>query len=295
MAAGRVSAAVMTRYSLLGSALLLGGTGSIARAQSTGIELHATVSSSPQMSAASRAALDSLAAASARLTLRYQDRRAAVADGYRRLGTDFPGMGEHWLHPGTLLTGRIDAARPTLLTYATVDGQSMLLALGFVVTTRGDSLANTTPGWPDVWHEHSGLFADESGARASALQQSANATRVWVLHVWTMLENPAGRYAPDNWALPFRRAGLAARPGVDANVGRAFALAFGGDEYLRGVLSDAGLRNDANGNAVDAAIAAARATAVTIAERAHVAKEVRDEDTTSLRDLWKGLSESLRA
>src|SRR5512141_722095 len=80
--------------------------------------------------------LDSLAEATAAATERFADRRVAAAEGYRRLGADFPGMGEHWLHPGALLSGAIDAKRPTILIYATIAGAPKLLGVGFVTTTR---------------------------------------------------------------------------------------------------------------------------------------------------------------
>ncbi|MFL5581524.1 MAG: hypothetical protein ACJ8AO_14235, partial [Gemmatimonadaceae bacterium] len=189
---------------------------------------------------AARAELHSLAATAARLTARYADRRVAVVDGYRRIGSDFPGMGEHWLHPVALLAGGVDPARPTMLTYATIDGRPRLIGLGFVVTTSGDA-APDVPGWPFAWHEHSGLLADESGAGRGPPDGRGSATHVWVLHAWTALENPDGRYAPDNWALPFARLGLDAPAGIDADAARALSLATGGGVYLRGVLADAGL------------------------------------------------------
>ena len=38
-------------------------------------------------------------------TDRYHDRARAVADGYRLIGRDFPGMGEHWVNVGLLFDG----------------------------------------------------------------------------------------------------------------------------------------------------------------------------------------------
>jgi hypothetical protein len=249
------------------------------------------------------AALDALAAITARQVARYADRSVAVADGYRRIGTDFPGMGEHWLHPAALLAGTIDPARPTLLAYATIGGRPVLLGVGFVITTRGDAPADV-PGWPHAWHEHSGLLAHESGAApaghgdhapGAAVAGGATATRVWVLHAWTGLENPGGRYAPDHWALPLARAGVPPPPGTDADVGRAVALAVGGDAYLRDVLSDGGLRNVTNAAAVDSSIGAARAAATAVMGRARHAGRVGAADVTALRATWSELGRSLRA
>lgn len=195
--------------------------------------------------------LDSLAAKSTRATERFADRTTAIRAGYRRIGTDFPGMGEHWLNPTVFLSGTIDPERPTILAYALIDGRPVLNGVGFIVTTRGDSSVADVPGWPDAWHEHSGLLDEESRVKPAVSQTrlmplvgSAEATHVWVLHIWTRLPNPAGRYAADNWALPFVRLGLIPPREVSADAALALSLLAGGDDYLRGSLSDAGLVAD---------------------------------------------------
>jgi hypothetical protein len=218
----------------------------------------------------------------------------ASAAGYRRIGPDFPGMGEHWLHPRVLLSGRVDANEPTILIYATIAGRSRLLGAGYVVTTRGSARADGVPGWPEAWHEHSGLLSDESGVSPGASEPSA--THVWVLHVWTALANPGGRYAPDNWALPFARAGLASPDRADADAARAVALATTGDEYLRALLTDAGLRDTLNTARVDAANAAARANASAVVARARASagSAATSDDIGALRAEWSSLALTLR-
>lgn len=243
---------------------------------------------------AQRTPLDSLADETARLGARYADRRTAMGDGYRRIGAEFPGMGEHWLNPAELLANRVDASRPTMLSYATIAGRPTLVGFGFVVTTEHEALPDTTPGWPEAWHEHSGLLSDESGARVGRVGASASTTRVWVLHVWSPLENPEGRYRPDNWALPFARESLAAPALLDADVGRAFSLVGGGDKYLRSLLSDAGLWASGGAGATEAAIADARARASRVLERARAAGGVHDPDVAELRETWRQLGERLR-
>lgn len=245
-----------------------------------------------------RAVLDSLADETARRLARFADRRAAIAAGYRRIGTDFPSMGEHWLHPSALLAQRLDPDRPTILAYADIDGTPTLLGAGYVITTRGNEMARA-PGWPTFWHEHSGLLSDESGAHVGAAQESDSATHVWVLHVWTALPNPLGRYDSDNWALPFARAGIEPPAAIDADIGRVFSLAVaGGDEYLRRVLTDAGLRtSDAlpRDRAIDGAIEAAREVAAAVAARAGGAGVLSARDSRELRDAWDELARQLRA
>ena len=245
-----------------------------------------------------RAILDSLADETARRISRFADRRVAIAAGYRRIGTDFPSMGEHWLHPGALLAQRIDADRPTILTYAVIDGRPTLLGAGYVITTRGSDTA-AVPGWPTYWHEHSGLLSDESGAHLGAAQESDSATHVWVLHLWSALPNPLGRYDSDNWALPFARAGITPPADLDVDVGRALSLTVGaGDAYLQRVLTDAGLRAG-DTRAIDSAIEDARLAAVEVVartgERTGERRTMRADDVQALRDAWGVLAGRLRA
>ena len=201
--------------------------------------------------------LDSVIARAGTATVKYANRWSAVSDGYIRVGADFPSMGEHWLNRSALLSRTVNPEKPTLLIYANIAGAPKLLGVGFVLVTRGDSTPVEAPGWPDEWHEHSGLLSDESGAVMQARQKTSD-THVWVLHAWTALQNPDGPFAADNWALPYARAGLAAPRPVNADAARALALAYGGDAYVGGLLTDAGVRTERNAAAVDAAIAVAR-------------------------------------
>lgn len=228
------------------------------------------------------------------LSARFADRRAAMADGYRRLGTDFPGMGEHWLHGPSLISGQLDPAHPTLLSYATVGGRPTLIGIGFVVTTRDSEAATGVPGWPAAWHEHSGLFADESGARAGHHDARVDATHVWVLHAWTALPNPAGRYQPDNWALPFARVGLVVPVdrAVDADAGRTLSLASGGDRYLLGALSDAGVVGASQQAGVDQIVSAVRQRVEADITAARGAGGAIDVDR--LRARWQVMAGELR-
>jgi hypothetical protein len=228
--------------------------------------------------------IDSLIADASRESQRFGDRRVAIAEGYRRVGVDFPSMGEHWIDLAGLLRNRIDPAHPTLLTYATIAGQPTLLGLGFVIVTHGDSSPTNVPGWPADWHEHSGFLSDESGASIGPVRHDSP-THVWVMHVWTALENPDGRLEADNWSLPFVRAGVAVPHTLDADAGRAASLATGGDEYLRDVLTDAGLRTPSNSATVDSAIAAARLRAIAVLRPV--------PDVAALHDAWSALATAL--
>jgi hypothetical protein len=240
----------------------------------------ALVSRFPQGLAHLPITIDSLIADAARETQRFADRRVAVAAGYRRVGADFPGMGEHWLNVQALLKGTVDPARPTLLIYADINGQPRLLGAGFAVITHGDSTPSELPGWPERWHEHSGLLDEESGARTTHAHEAGD-THFWVMHAWTVLENPHGPFAADNWALPYLRAGRTAPARVDPAASRALALTVGGDEFVRGLLADAELRTSDNAAAIDSAIAVARSRAL-----------VSDDDH-ALSVAWRSLCDNL--
>jgi hypothetical protein len=224
--------------------------------------------------------IDSLIAEAARKTKAFTDRRVAVDAGYRRVGTDFPAMGEHWLNIPLLLSGKLDPARPTFLIYADVRGQATLLGVGFAVVTHGDSMPVDLPGWPDRWHEHSGLLDEESGARADHAHQASD-THLWVMHAWIVLENPQGAFAAENWALPYVRAGRAVPPYLDPSAARALALTVGGDEFIRKLLTDAGVRTSSNAALVDSLTATARSRALA------------SGDDQSLRGAWRTFCDDL--
>ena len=238
-------------------------------------------------------ALDSLGDAAAQAAIRFVDRRVAAADGYHRIGPDFPGMGEHWLHPATLLTGRVSAEQPTILMFATIAGQPTLLGVGFVTTTDRLHPTRDLPGWPGAWHEHSGLLSDESGVAPG--ENTQGDTHVWVLHVWTTLPNADGRFVPDNWALPFLRAGLVAPVGLNADAARALALASSGDRYVRDVLTDANARTSVNAARVDSAIARATTTVERIVAARTGNQSLTASGVNALVGTWRELLAALES
>jgi len=169
---------------------------------------------------------DSLFLAAARAgSARYRDLDSAVADGFRLVGGDFPGMGEHWVHAGRLMAGVIDASRPAILSYATIEGRPALVGVAYAVPLgAGDPLP---PAPRDAWHAHSGSVDEASFLpRHAGHSAGGPGARIAVLHAWVWLDNPDGPFATDNRALPFARAGLAPEP-APAPALRALALAYG--------------------------------------------------------------------
>jgi hypothetical protein len=55
--------------------------------------------------------------------------------------------------------------------------------------------------------------------------------RLAVLHAWIWLDNPAGTFVTDNWALPFARLGLRAPAHIPAGAPRALTFLSGGMPY----------------------------------------------------------------
>ena len=169
-------------------------------------------------------------------TARYHDQAAAIADGYRRVGPDFPSMGEHWVNAALLVSGVLDPARPQVLEYATIGGEPRLLGVAFAVLV--DSAPPTgLPVPPSAWHTHAGTVDEESFVLSHAEAEAhghheMSGPRVAILHAWVWLDNPAGLLATDNWAVPFARLGFAVPEGVTPAAGRAAALAAGGARYF---------------------------------------------------------------
>lgn len=169
-------------------------------------------------------------AAARRGTESYQDRSAAIAAGYRPMGPESPAMGQHWVHPGLLIQGVVDPARPQILSYATVAGRPVLVGVAYAVPAGAPLPDGPAPR--EAWHVHDGTLVEE------AVQPDHDAHRavgtgpamggVAVLHAWICVANPAGLFASDNWALPFVRLGLEPPARVPEAAARALALAAGG-------------------------------------------------------------------
>lgn len=169
---------------------------------------------------------------------KYRDRADAVRAGYRRIGPDFPGMGEHWIQPARLVSGRFRADSPPILTYVTIAGQVVLAGAAFALPLAA---GETPPDFPSTahWHDHSASVDEESLLIAPAARHwhdtAATGTKphIAMLHVWFGLANPDGVFAQDNWALPFARLGVAPPSQSNPSAARALSLLSGGATYYR--------------------------------------------------------------
>jgi hypothetical protein len=165
-------------------------------------------------------------------TARYQDLARAIEDGYRAVGPDFPGMGEHYVNMGLLLTGVVDPARPPVLEYATIDGRPTLVGVAYAALVTDSAPLPRLPVPAGAWHTHAGSVDEESFVLSHAGVHAAHGPRLAVAHAWIWLDNPAGRYETDNWGLPCARLGFVAPAGLSADAGRALALAAGATAYF---------------------------------------------------------------
>lgn len=175
-------------------------------------------------------------------TERYRDQSVAAADGYRRIGPDFPSMGEHWLSVSIAVHAEVDPLHPPILEYVTVAGKPVLAGVAYTQLVRGVLPQSPIPAPGSAWHFHQGSVDEESFVLSHAAGQLATGDsagpRIGVLHAWLWLDNPAGLFATDNWALPWRRMEMAPPEwiGHGAPEDLAAALAAGGERYFTTLL-----------------------------------------------------------
>ena len=231
-------------------------------------------------------------------TVRYQSLDSAIIDGYRKVGGDLPSMGEHWVHPARVMSGVVDAHRPSVLIYTRIAGQPKLAGAAYTAILRPGEPYPDSPAGADAWHEHNGGVEEGTlplGHTAHA--PSREPTRLAVMHAWIWVANPRGVWVADNWAMPFVRAGLRpdsaawasahalalAADGATAYYERAIALTVSTDEPLRTRAHDALTQAAA---AVKAILDAASGQ-LTTADLAQL--------DSIWNDLWTGLARSASA
>lgn len=169
---------------------------------------------------------------------RYRSVEDAIADGYRRLGPAFPGMGEHWVNPGRVFDGVVDPDAPPVLSFSVIDERRVLTGVAFTrVLAPGEELeGGPLPG--HAWHDHASTVDEEALLLVgpSSTHGGASGHRLAMVHVWTHLENPAGPFAQNNWTLPYRQVGLPAPKHVSWKAARALSLRDGGRDFYRMLL-----------------------------------------------------------
>jgi hypothetical protein len=222
-------------------------------------------------------------------TDKYRDHAAAVRDGYRRIGGDFPGMGEHWIRVNLLFDRSFDPAKPELLSYALVDGRRRLLGVAYAVPLVGDDLPPRTPAGLSAWHDHSGTIDEETVLPQHHTHGAAGrAPRLAMLHAWIWSSNAGGMFAADNWDIPALRLGVTPPAAGPAATGKTLSLLVGGREYLERAIAASTTLSGAErarvDRAFDRAVAAAEATVKGLAGPA-----IGDADGLRLAEIWAAL------
>lgn len=249
-----------------------------------GIAGRMTMPHSPPVTAAYSDSLLEFAARARPAAELFRDQTAAIDAGYRRIGMDFPSMGEHWVNTSALYEGRFEVSKPSMLSYGTIEGRPVLLGLVYALLLRPGELPPLVPGGRGVWHDHSGTLSDESALPAHHGGVSdTSATRLVVLHAWVGVPNPAGLFEADNWALPYARAGVPIPHPVSIGAARALSLLSGAKEYYVALAEAEG----ATRSAVLPVLESCASVAAPIAELMRASGNSSPGDVAALEDAWR--------
>ena len=221
-------------------------------------------------------------------TERYRDQAMAVLDGYRRIGSDFPGMGEHWIRMALVFDGTIDARQPEVLTYVAVGGMSRLLGVAYVVPLLAGEQPPPHPIGREAWHDHSRTLEDETVLPMHHAPDSGEGARLAMLHAWIWSPNPAGMFAADNWAIPYIRLGLTPDLSQPGAVAKALSLIAGGRAYVEAAIHAAARPSDKEGRRVATALDRAEALVTAIA-RDLAGPDLDASAAAKLASAWAGL------
>jgi len=181
---------------------------------------------------------DAFFVAAAEAAARYSDRREAMADGFRRIGPDFPGMGVHWVQTSRIVSPELRGDRPAVLCYVELDGVQTLVGLAYAIPLAPDEKPPVEPFGVEAWHDHSGDVSEESLLlnHPSSVMASDPTFRLSMVHVWMPLDNPDGLIVQNNWRIPFLRAGLEPPQQPAPGPARGLSLGSAGSAYYRDLL-----------------------------------------------------------
>jgi hypothetical protein len=221
-------------------------------------------------------------------TARYADQQTAIIDGYRKIGRDFPAMGEHWIRIGLVFDAVVDPARPEVLNYVSVGGRPVLVGLGYAVPLLEGESAPDEPAGRDAWHDHSKTIDEETFMTHVHGQEREviRGPRLAMLHAWINATNPDGIFAADNWGLPYVRLGLDVPSAAPADAAKALSLLTGGLDYFEAQL---GAAHASMGHHMDLrpALLAARTKAEAIV-RSRRSNLLSAEELLALANVWGG-------
>ncbi len=220
----------------------------------------------------------------------YHDLNEAIAAGYRLVGPDFPGMGEHWVHTRRIVQRDLSVAHPAILSYLRIDGKPVLTGVAYARPALPDE---EPPDFiaPGLWHYHAGSIDEETLLLnpQSMHHPGPEQPRLAMFHAWIWTDNPDGLFAQDNWALPFLRLGLPVPATAPPQAGKALFLLTDGVGYYGRLVALAGAPSAAEQAVVDAVLVRYHARVQTRFEAMQRAGSVADGDVEALVTLWHSL------
>jgi hypothetical protein len=237
--------------------------------------------------------------AAKRAAAAYRTQDAAIADGFRPVGVEFPAMGEHWVSLQRVMANTIDPALPSVLIYVTIGGHATLGGVGYTKLLRKGEPLPSSPA-SGYWHEHNGSVAEESFPLRHHMGSDSrpgrgDELRLAILHLWTEIPNDAGPFATDNWRLPLRRLGtVTLSPTVDAL--QAIALAQDETGYFALMLRVALEPTDREEAIITRALSDHRAAAIKQVASLRVTSpstRVQDSAKRELTNVWQSLWRTL--
>jgi hypothetical protein len=224
---------------------------------------------------------------------RYRDVAAAIEAGYRAVGPEIPAMGQHWIQPSLLASGRADPDEPPILEYATIGGRRVLVGVAYAILLEPGAAPPDVPVSRHWWHRHGGDLDEESLSDSHAGSGAVEGDGVAVLHAWVPITNPAGPFVAENWTLPFLRAGLSPPNALSAASARAMALGTGAFEHFLAQYRDHDRPDSAADAAATASFEVARDSVTAwLARRGHAAT-VSPEEQAWLEGVWYALEDRL--
>jgi hypothetical protein len=152
-------------------------------------------------------------AAARKATAKYQDVRAAEADGYRAVGPNVPGMGIHYVRQGAAKPFSID--EPPILLYEKDPTSASLRLVGvsylLVAPSGADEQPATSP-FPKAlasWHRHNNVCVLPDNSASVELTEAQctgrggrfTAETSWMVHAWIWKDSPTGVFSPTNPSL----------------------------------------------------------------------------------------------
>ena len=164
---------------------------------------------------------------------RFQDTGVAISEGYVHYdGYDTFSMGEHWYNKEVYESGTCDGSKPSHLQYLVIEGKRTLIGTGYVCTPQNQGRENNRIFDDSItWHSHGPAWCLLPNGSAEDYRDLADSlpnkftTLDWqsickqeggtpasqdikMLHTWNWIPAPNGRFAHENFAIPFLRVGL---------------------------------------------------------------------------------------